>query len=66
MQQGWLYPAQHRLERRGWIKAPLGGNWTIGEPSISEFTRQGRKQFEAETAGWRKLAAAVGHVLDLG
>ena len=66
VQQGSLYPALHRLERRGWIKA----HWAITDNNrrakYYELTRQGRKQLEAETAAWRKLAAAVGHVLDLG
>jgi PadR family transcriptional regulator PadR len=65
VQQGSLYPALHRLERRGWIKA----NWAISENNrrakYYELTRQGRKQLEVETQAWRKLAAAVGHVLDM-
>jgi transcriptional regulator len=63
--QGSLYPALHRLERRGWIKA----NWAISENNRSakyyKLTRQGEKQLEVEAAAWRKLAAAVGHVLDM-
>ena len=66
VQQGSLYPALHRLERRGWIKA----HWAITDNNrrakYYELTRQGRKQLELETTAWRKLAAAVGHVLDLG
>src|SRR6202050_5408536 len=66
VQQGSLYPALHRLERRGWIKA----HWAVTDNNrrakYYELTRPGRKQLEAETAAWRKLAAAVGHVLDLG
>jgi PadR family transcriptional regulator PadR len=65
VQQGSLYPALHRLERRGWIKA----NWAISENNrrakYYELTRQGRKQLEVETQAWRKLSAAVGHVLDM-
>jgi PadR family transcriptional regulator PadR len=65
VQQGSLYPALHRLERRGWIKA----HWAISENNrrakYYELTRQGKKQLEAETVAWRKLAAAVGHVLDM-
>jgi PadR family transcriptional regulator PadR len=65
VQQGSLYPALHRLERRGWIKA----NWAISENNrrakYYELTRQGRKQLDIETLAWRKLAAAVGHVLDM-
>jgi transcriptional regulator len=65
VQQGSLYPALHRLERRGWIKA----HWAISENNrrakYYELTRQGKRQLEAETVAWRKLAAAVGHVLDM-
>jgi PadR family transcriptional regulator, regulatory protein PadR len=65
VQQGSLYPALHRLERRGWIKA----HWAVSENSrrakYYELTRQGKKQLEAETLAWRKLAAAVGLVLDV-
>lgn len=64
VQQGSLYPALHRLERRGWVKA----NWAISENNrrakYYELTRQGRKQLEAETAAWHKLTAVVDHVLD--
>jgi len=65
VQQGSLYPALHRLERRGWIRA----HWAISENNrrakYYELTRQGRKQLEVETQAWRKLAAAVGYVLDM-
>lgn len=65
VQQGSLYPALHRLERRGWIKA----HWAVSENNrrakYYDLTRQGRKQLELETLAWRKLAAAVGHVLDM-
>lgn len=65
VQQGSLYPALHRLERRGWIKA----HWAISEnhrrAKYYELTRRGQKRLEAETAAWRKLAAAVGNVLDM-
>jgi PadR family transcriptional regulator PadR len=65
VQQGSLYPALHRLERRGWIKA----TWAISENNrrakYYELTRQGQKQLEAETLAWRRLAAAVGYILDM-
>ena len=63
--QGSLYPALHRLERRGWIKA----RWAISENNrrakYYELTAQGRKQLEAETAAWRKLTSAVDQILDM-
>jgi transcriptional regulator len=62
--QGSLYPALHRLERRGWIKA----DWRISENSrrakYYELTAKGRKQQEREEGDWRKLAAAVALLLD--
>jgi len=65
VQQGSLYPALHRLERRGWIKA----HWAMSENNrhakYYELTGQGRKQLAAETLAWRKLTAAVDHVLDM-
>jgi transcriptional regulator len=65
VQQGSLYPALHRLERRGWIKA----SWKITENNrrakYYALTRAGRRQLEAETGAWRKLSAAVAQVLDM-
>jgi PadR family transcriptional regulator PadR len=64
VQQGSLYPALHRLERRGWIKAKWGTSDNNRKAKYYELTRQGLKQLEAEAGAWRKLAAAVGQVLD--
>jgi len=66
VQQGSLYPALHRLERQGWIKAHWAVTGNNRRAKYYELTRRGRKQLEVETTAWRKLAAAVGHVLDLG
>jgi len=65
VQQGSLYPALHRLERRGWIKAHWGTSENNRRAKYYELTRSGRKRLEAETETWHKLTAAVGHVLDL-
>jgi PadR family transcriptional regulator PadR len=64
VQQGSLYPALHRLERRGWIKAHWGTSDNNRRAKYYELTRTGRKQLEAEEDAWRKLAAAVGQILD--
>ncbi|HEY4050870.1 MAG TPA: PadR family transcriptional regulator [Acidobacteriaceae bacterium] len=65
VQQGSLYPALHRLERRGWIKS----KWAISENNrrakYYELTFLGRKQLQSETAAWRKLTNAVDHILDM-
>jgi transcriptional regulator len=64
IQQGSLYPALHRLERRGWIKAKWGTSENNRRAKYYELTRMGRKQLEAETDSWRKLTAAVAQVLE--
>jgi PadR family transcriptional regulator, regulatory protein PadR len=64
IQQGSLYPALHRLERRGWIKAHWGVSDNNRRAKYYELTRTGRKQLEFEEESWRKLAAAVAQVLE--
>jgi len=64
IRQGSLYPALHRLERRGWIKSKWGASENNRRAKYYELTRSGRKQLEAEESSWRKLAAAVGEVLE--
>lgn len=64
--QGSLYPALHRLERRGWIKARWGASDNNRKAKYYELTRAGRKQLEAEADAWSRLTAAVGLVLDMG
>ncbi|HMI52480.1 MAG TPA: PadR family transcriptional regulator [Candidatus Saccharimonadales bacterium] len=64
IQQGSLYPALHRLERRGWIKAHWGASENNRRAKFYELTRAGEKQLEAEESAWRKLAAAVGQILE--
>jgi PadR family transcriptional regulator, regulatory protein PadR len=65
IQQGSLYPALHRLERRGWIKARWGTSDNNRRAKFYELTRSGRKQLEDQTASWRKLSLAIGQVLDV-
>jgi len=64
VQQGSLYPALHRLERRGWIKAKWGASNNNRRAKYYELTKTGRSQLEAEESDWRKLTAAVGQVLE--
>jgi transcriptional regulator len=64
IQQGSLYPALHRLERRGWVKAKWGVSENNRKAKYYELTRAGQKQLEAETDSWQKLAAAVAVILE--
>ena len=63
VQQGSLYPALHRLEQQGWIKAawkdtPLGRS-----AKFYSLTREGRQQLERELDSWKRLSSAVGLLL---
>src|SRR5271157_4318769 len=64
IQQGSLYPALHRLERRGWIKAKWGASENNRRAKYYELTKSGRKQLEAEESDWMKLTAAVAQILE--
>ena len=64
IQQGSLYPALHRLERRGFIKANWGTTENNRRAKYYELTRAGLKQLQAETDNWRRLTAAVAQVLE--
>lgn len=63
IQQGSLYPALHRLERRGWIKARWGASDQNRRAKYYELTRAGRRQLDAQQQDWARLIAAVGQVL---
>ena len=65
IQQGSLYPALHRLERRGWIKARWGTSENNRRAKYYELTKSGRRQLELETDAWEKLTAAVAQVLGM-
>jgi PadR family transcriptional regulator PadR len=64
VQQGSLYPALHRLERRGWIKARWGTSDNNRRAKYYELTSAGKKQLKVEQDAWRKLTAAVAQVLE--
>lgn len=64
IQQGSLYPALHRLERRGWIKAEWGLSDNNRRAKYYELTKSGAKQLELETESWRRLAMAVEQILE--
>lgn len=63
VKQGSLYPALHRLERRGWIRAHWGESDKNRRAKFYELTRRGRKQLADEADAWQKLTAAVSEVL---
>ena len=64
IQQGSLYPALHRLERRGWIKARWGTSENNRRAKYYELTKSGGRQLEIEQNAWKKLTMAVAQVLE--
>jgi len=63
--QGSLYPAMHRLEHQGWIKAEWGVSELGRRARFYRLTAAGRKQLERETESWARLTAAIGRVIDM-
>jgi len=63
VQQGSLYPALHRLEDRGWLKAEWRDTDSGREAKFYVLTRTGQKQLERERSEWEQLAKAIALVL---
>ena len=61
--QGSLYPALHRLEQQGWLKAQPGKTASGREAKIYALTAAGRKQLDRELESWNRLSAAIGLVV---
>ena len=61
--QGSLYPALHRLERRGLIKPRWGASDNNRKAKFYELTRKGRQQLDTQTDAWHALVTAIGRVL---
>jgi PadR family transcriptional regulator len=63
VEQGSLYPALHRLIKRGWIDFDHGTSENNRKAKFYRLTAKGRKQLAVETSKWDRLARAVGRVL---
>jgi DNA-binding PadR family transcriptional regulator len=59
VQQGSLYPALHRLEQKGWIKAKWAESETGRQAKFYLLTAAGRKQLDSETTQWVRLSEAI-------
>lgn len=64
VRQGALYPALHRLEQQGWIKAAWGESENNRRAKYYSLTSAGRKYLESEHANWERLSAAIGLVMN--
>ncbi len=63
LEEGSLYPALHRMERRGWLEAEWGTSENNRQVKLYRLTPRGRARFRSETEGWAAFAAAIGKVL---
>ena len=62
---GSLYPALHKLEHRGWIRAHLNPSENDRRAKFYSLTRLGRKQLQKETANWNRVSAAISGIVQL-
>jgi PadR family transcriptional regulator PadR len=63
VEQGSLYPALHRLLKRGWISAEEGTSENNRRAKFYRLTPKGRRQLAVETSKWDKLAGAISRIL---
>ena len=63
VEHGSLYPALHRLIKRGWISAEEGTSENNRQAKFYRLTPKGRHQLEVETSKWHKLSAAIAQIL---
>ncbi len=63
VEQGSLYPALHRLIKRGWISAEEGTSENNRRAKFYRLTAKGRRQLAVETSKWDKLAGAIARIL---
>jgi PadR family transcriptional regulator PadR len=63
VEEGSLYPALHRMQQRGWIRAKWGKSENNRKAKFYELTKNGRAQLENQTADWERYASAVEQML---
>ena len=63
VQQGSLYPALRRLEKRGWLQAEWGASEKGRQARFYRLSAKGRRQLEKEESNWNRLAGAVAAIL---
>ena len=64
VEEGSLYPALYRMQRKGWIKAQWRTTENNRRAKYYSLTAEGRRQFREQTTGWQRFAAAVSQAID--
>jgi transcriptional regulator len=63
VEEGSLYPALYRMERKGWIEAEWGQSINNRKAKYYRLTKAGRKRLEVESDGWERMCSAIAHVM---
>ena len=63
VEEGSLYPALHRMEKKGWLRAEWGLSESNRKAKFYRLTRPGRRRLAAQTESWERVSAAIGHVM---
>ena len=63
VEEGSLYPALHRMERRGWLRSSWGTSEANRRAKYYGLTAEGRRQLQARVSAWRRVSAAIDAVL---
>jgi PadR family transcriptional regulator, regulatory protein PadR len=63
VEEGSLYPALHRMEKRGWIASFWGLSESNRKARFYELTTVGKGQLKQETQAWKQMSTAINHVL---
>ena len=63
VEEGSLYPALYRMERKGWIEAEWGQSINNRKAKYYRLTKAGHRQLEAENSGWERISAAIAQVM---
>jgi transcriptional regulator len=64
VEEGSIYPAVYRLERKGWVKAEWGQSENNRRARFYELTKEGKKQLAAEAKDWSRMCAAIAAVME--
>jgi PadR family transcriptional regulator, regulatory protein PadR len=63
VEEGSLYPALYRMERKGWIEPEWGVSLNNRRAKYYRLTKAGRRQLETESTGWERMASAIAQVM---
>ena len=63
VEEGSLYPALHRMERRGWITSYWGASESNRRAKFYELSPEGKRQLKTETEAWKQMSHAIDQVL---